>query len=61
LTIFKQIWEWIQIHSSVLKDFRQFGACDVIRIITCDKLFFTKESGFQKWLMDAFLKVVQRC
>ncbi len=60
-TILKQIWEWIQIHSLVLKDFRQFRACDVIRITTCDTLFLAKESRFQKWLTDAFPRAVQCC
>jgi hypothetical protein len=60
-TILEQIWEWIQIPSPVLKDFQQFRACDVIRIATCDTLFLAKESGFQKWLMDAFSRAVQCC
>jgi hypothetical protein len=28
-TILEQIWEWIQIHSPILKDFQQFRACNV--------------------------------
>jgi hypothetical protein len=58
-TILEKIWEWIQIHSLVLKDFRQFRACDVIRIATCDTLILAKGSGFQKWLTDAFPRAVQ--
>jgi hypothetical protein len=61
LTILEQIWEWIQIHLPVLKDFWQFRACDVIHIATCDTLFLTKESGFQKWLTDAFSRAMQCC
>jgi hypothetical protein len=51
----------LRMNSNSLKDFRQFRACDVIRIVTCDTLFLAKESGFKKWLTYAFLKVVQCC